>query len=161
MSGEIIVTTNREVLTKIKDYLINLALTRFNTQYKLNLPVSYFDAITIKKNTQALVSYELYSTRSDDNMRIRLHCTLGNESRVINEFSISDDASELSGLEDDVYVADATLDHTFLMINNNEIRRMFDKLDIDPTRYGAVITEDGIPIVSEDDMFILLEESTT
>ena len=161
MEDNILVTTNRETLTKIKDYLIALALTRFNTQLKLNLTVDYFDAITIRRNTQAQVTYELYSTRSDDHMRIRLHCTLGNVSRVINAFTVCDDTSDLDGEGDDVYVADATLDNTFLMINNNQVRRMFDKLDIDPVRYGTIVTEDGIPIISELDEFILREESKT
>jgi hypothetical protein len=56
-----------------KEFLLTLALTKFNEQYNMDLKVSECDIFSIPVRFNAHVSYEIYTSTREDYVRLHIH----------------------------------------------------------------------------------------
>lgn len=141
-----------------RNFIINLAVTAFNVQFGFNYNPIDFDVVAIPENTNSHCGFEIYTTRFDDYLRMRLYCNFGSVNTV-GTYRLNVDTSIIAGLGDEVFVADAVLDNEFLYSGSNFIRMSCPELGADISRLQIMITEDEIQLTFEDGEDILLEEA--
>lgn len=147
-----------QVTMMLKAYLIQLVINRFSLQYKRPLNVRDFDAFTIPPRVGSVVGYEIYSKKFKDFFRVRLYCKVGNYTDI-TPITLEEDVNNVGVIGDEIYVAYATLDNSFLYIDNNEVRQDFNQFVFDPTLLRIILSENDLGIQTEDGFYILQEDS--
>ena len=147
-----------QVNMALKAYLIQLVISRFSLQYKIPLKIRDFDAFTIPPRAGSVVGYEIYSKKFKDHFRVRLYCKVGDYTDI-TPIVLEEDVSNVGINGDEVYVAYATLDNSFLFIDNNEVRQDFNQFDFDPTLLRIILSENDLGIQTENGFYILQEDA--
>lgn len=142
----------------LKTYLIQLAINRFNLQYRKSLRIRDFDAFVIPARKGTQVGYEIYSKKFSDYFRIRLYCQVGN-CTDITPIALEEDVGNVAINGDEIYVAYVTLDGSFLFIDNNEVRQQFTDFTFDPTLLKIILMEDDLPVMTEEGFYIMQEDA--
>ena len=104
------------------------------------------------------MGYEIYSKKFKDFFRVRLYCKLGNYTDI-TPITLEEDVNNVGVNGDEIYVAYATLDNSFLYIDNNEVRQDFNQFVFDPTLLRIILSENDLGIQTEDGFYILQEDS--
>ena len=136
-----------------RDFLIGLALNQFNAQFSRNFLVAECDIASIVPNSFSDRGYEVVTNRLDDKTRMRIYVTFGTDF-FSSPYRLENSGPAIyEGLGDEVYVADISIPKTYL---ENGIYR-FRWINLDYTRMPVLLTEDGIPLLSEDGEYLLAE----
>lgn len=141
----------------IRQFIIELAVNAFNLQFNRSFSYDEFDAISIENNPTSHCAFEIYTTRFDDNFRLRLYTSLGNINRV-GTYVLKEQIENYPGSGDELFVADAILDQEFLYLNNNQIRQSGCSIAQDISKLMILLQENGDALLLENGDFILLEE---
>jgi hypothetical protein len=150
-------------MTKLteKEFLIGLALRHFNEQYSKNILVAECDIRSIPLRYAFNRSYEIFTKRGDDNVRLHMHIRFEGKDglskyRVEVDYKLTETLGSTGSLTDEVYVTTGTIDpyyieqgiYKFLPINENIL--------LNP----ILLAENGVALVLESGNEILLESAT-
>jgi len=137
-----------------REFLISLAINRFNLQFNRTFQISDFDVKSIQPAYKCSRGYEVYSVRFDDFLRLRVYFNFGNGTSL-GPYRLETDITHAVGvLGDEVFVSFGEIDSDF---KNLDIFKFQDS-DIDVTRYQILIAENNEAILTEDGEYILLED---
>jgi hypothetical protein len=142
----------------VKRFIVELAVSAYNMQYKTKFNYNDFDVYTIPVNPNSRCAFEIYTTRFDDNLRLRLYANFGVISYV-GKYTLKEDKDGHPGSGDELFVADAMIDNEFFYLNNNQIRQSGCSMTVDVNRLDILLQENGSPLLLEDNDYILLEEA--
>ena len=137
-----------------KDFLIDLAVLKFNQQYGRSFKKEQFTIKSIPKKVQADRSYEIKTKRQDDFLVLHLHCRFAS-SDGISSFRLENARAAQTGqLGDETYVADASIDNYYI---RNGIYKFAPINEDSPVTGASLLLEDGTELLLEDGTPILLE----
>ncbi len=141
-----------------KQFLIGLALKRFNEQYNRNVQISDCDIRSIPVRYAFVLSYEITSNRLDDNFRLHMHLRMeGSDGlgpyRVEVDSNLTQNAGTTGNTGDEVYVTLGTIDPYY----RNQGIYKFRPLNQDPALSNILLLEDGTPLLLENGEEIELE----
>ena len=136
-----------------RDFLINLALGSYNSQYGQTFDSAYFDVFSIQPQVGYNVAYEIYSVRQDDFLRLRVYFAFTNSDGLENYRLEVDNSNYDNELGNEIFVAYGTIDSYY---KENGIYK-FGWLGQDETRWGAILLEDDTSILLENGEVLLLE----
>lgn len=141
-----------------KQFLIGLALRKFNEQYSRNIQVADCDIASIPLRFGFQRSYEINTVRTDDNLRLHMHIRFEGKDglsnyrvevdSVLTQFAIS-----TGTLTDEVYVSTGTIDPYYL---NNDIYK-FRLMNESALDNPVILIEDNFSLLLEDGFELLLE----
>lgn len=141
-----------------KQFLIKLAIDKFNNQYGASLVAANCDIKSIPTRYNADRSYEVFTLRLDDHVTIHVHMKFeGMDSVGDYRLELDSARSQLAesnlSLTDEVYVATGTIDPYYL----NAGVYKFWPINADPTLLGIFIDEDSEDFAYENGEQMLLE----
>lgn len=137
-----------------KDFLISLAIGQFNRQFGKNLQIADCEIRTIPVRYSAHRSYEVYTSRNDDNVRLHIHMSFGGRDGVRPYTLQVDGTQNGSGvLTDEVYVSVGDIDPYYV----NEGIYKFLPLNSTSNMNNFLLMENGDPILLENGQPIVLE----
>lgn len=140
-----------------RDYLIQQAIDQFNSQYGHKFTTDQFDIKSLPRRVNFDRSYEVYSTRFDDFLRMHMHLTFG-DADGLNPFRLETDRTQsVNALGDEVYVAVGTV----AKYHKDSGEFKFSYIGTDDSRLPIILGEDGTGLLLEDGGFVLLETATT
>lgn len=133
------------------EFLITRALNVFNAQYGRDIKVADCHIFTIEVDGQSDRAYEITTPTKSDYLRIRLFITFSNSDRD-SEARLEVTMPYLPGqLGDEVYVIRSDVDEYW----KGDYR--FDPIIPMVIPNGCIVTENNIPILTEDGRFIIVE----
>lgn len=143
-----------------KQFLIGLALRRFNEQFTKTIRTQDCDIKSIPLRYGFERSYEIFTNRLDDSVRLHMHvCFEGLDGLSKYRVEVDSIQSQLPGssgsLSDEVYVTTGTIDPYYI---HNGIYR-FRPINEDPTLIPILLQEFGEEILLENGDQINLEVS--
>lgn len=141
-----------------KQFLIDFALRYFNDQYTRKIKVEDCDIVSIPVRYGFERSYQVNTTRLDDNLRLHMHIRFeGYDGLSKYRVEVDSILSQLLGNEnsliDEVYVATGSIDPYY----KNEGIYKFRYIGEDPTLNNFLLQENGDPILFESGQPILFE----
>ena len=141
-----------------KQFLIGLVLRRFNEQYARNILAANCEIRTIPLRYGFNRSYEIYTVRTDDNLRLHMHIQFeGSDSlsnyRVEVDSILTQLPASSGNLSDEVYVTTGTIDPYY--INSDTYK--FRPINEDPLAKPVLLIEDNFSLLLETGEEILLE----
>jgi hypothetical protein len=141
-----------------KQFLIGLALRRFNEQYSRNIQVADCDIASIPLRFGFQRSYEINTTRIDDNLRLHMHIRFEGKDALSNyrvevDSILTQFAISTGTLSDEVYVTTGTIDPHYL---NQDIYK-FRLLNENPLDKPVLLIEENFSLLLESGNEILLE----
>ena len=142
-----IVLTSEQALLKIARYVLDT----FNTENFMNLVPEDFQYRSVKPRPFTDCGFEMETLRDDDYLRIRVYIKKSHGLNITS-FKSEVEANNDGGLDETIFVYAVEFDpDTFfgLMVRAN-LDFCDDYLSID-----ALLTEDGVPILTEEDLVIL------
>lgn len=144
------------VYNEERRYLIRLAVDAYNYQFEANFNYQQFDIFTITANNYSQVGFEVFTLQFEDYLRLRLYCNPSNQDLVL-PYRLDADTSNILGLGQKVFVADALISDAFFFEDLNVVRRAFPPLvpDLSLTTVlmmegagsDAILLEDGSYII--------------
>lgn len=144
-----------------RNFVIRLAVDAFNHQFGYNFNHGAFDLISIDTESQTHCAFEVYTTRFDDQLRLRCYANLGSKNHV-GQYVLKENDDPTIGNPGDqvptVFVANMELDQEFLHLNNNFIRKSGCQFDVDLMRLMILLKESQEAFTMEDGSYVLLEE---
>lgn len=136
-----------------RDYLIQQAVDKFNSQFGHKFTVDMFDIKSLPVRVNFDRSYEVYSTRFDDYLRMHMHLSFG-DNDGIGPFRLETDKTQVVGaLGDEIYTSVGTIAKYHL--TSGEMK--FHYMGTDESRLPIILGEDGTGLLQEDGNYILLE----
>lgn len=137
-----------------KEFLLQIALTKFNNQFGRNLLVKEFDIMSIPPNSYSDRGYEIISIRLDDLLRMRMYLTFGTDFFASSYRLENTGDAELGGLGDEVQVTDVKVPKYYL----DEGIYKFRTLTIDWSLLPVTLTEKQLPFISETGIYLIPEK---
>ncbi len=135
-----------------KEYLISLALLYFNQQIGTSIQVRDCDVRSIPTSSDYDRSYEIWTIRTDDHLRLRIHMRFAHEDSL-GRFRLESDGSTYIGtLGDEVYITTGTIDRYYVQ----EGIYRFNTLTDDVAKMGVLLIEEGYALATEQGEFLLL-----
>lgn len=144
--------------TAARSMLITFAVDAFNVQRHQHFKPQDFDIITIPHSGDYFCAFEIYTTMFSDFLVLHIYASLGNVN-YIGEYTLNSHTDSHTGIESEVFAANATLDNEFLHAANNYIRRNCIRMDPNTALLNIILNEDDGAILDEDNEFIILEDS--
>ena len=127
-----------------KDFLKELALRQFNTQYQKNILVENCEIISIRANYGADLGYEISTKRADDYLRLRIYMSFQMQDSV-GAYRLEVDNTKVEGhLGDEVRVALGSLNREWY--ENGIYRFSWIGVQFNPAR--TLLSMAGEPIMS-------------
>ena len=134
-----------------KEFLISRALGVFNTQYGRNIQVKDCDIFSIPNDPQSDRGYEITTPRASDFFRIHLYVRLSLRDAAIPARLEVNMPYNVGELGDEVFVI-----RTEVASSWRDEGYRFDPIILE-VPFGAIIQEDGAPIVTEAGRFCVME----
>lgn len=135
-----------------KAIIANIAVTRYNEQFGTKFNPADFDVFSIQPAYSNTHGYEIYTERNDDSLRLHLYFNIGQKDDFM-PYRLENDLQDIKGeLGDEVFVTIGLVDRYYIESRQalfGWIDRSFDELPI-------LLQENGEPLLTEDDGFILL-----
>jgi hypothetical protein len=140
-----------------REFLIQMALDKYNSQYNKNFTVSDCDIITIPARVNFDLSYEIFTTRLDDFLRLHMHLLFGAGDGLQNYRLETDGTTHIDSLGDEIFVTTGTIDRYY------KESRVYKFQPISPTDalLPILLDEKGYAILVENGDFLPLETATT
>lgn len=143
-----------------EQFLIQFAVKKYNEQFKKSFDPSVFEVRSIPVRYGCESSYEVSTSRLDDNLRLHIHIRFeGTDGLKPYRLEVDSILSQLPNsegtLNDEVFVALGTIDRYY---KNNGIYR-FRPIGETQNQGNFLLLENGQPILLEDGTPILLEEA--
>lgn len=137
-----------------REFLIEFGIQQFNTQFNTRLERGGCDLKSIAKRYGADYSYEIFTLRGDDHLRIRLHLTTGVTDNI-QPFRLEVDGSPdgAGNGSDEVFVTSGTIDNFY----RDSGMYKFDSINVDETRLNVLLTEDNQAVLLENGETLDLE----
>lgn len=136
-----------------KDVLKGLAIKKYNEQYGSSFTVDEFDIFSIPTRNSFYRSYEMFTTRTDDFLRLHMHLTVG-KSDNLRPFRLELDGSEGVGvLTDEIFVTTGTIDSYHL--EQGQVK--LGLISSDDVNLPYLLDETGLALYMEDGTTIDLE----
>lgn len=154
MTGIFINYQRDEFMMTESEFLISRALAVFNTQYKRDIKVQDCDIISIKPDPQSARGYEITTPRGSEFFRIRYYFkwdTVDKGMPARLEVTMPYKDGELG---DEVYVIHSLMDVYW----EAEGGYKFDDIGPNLELPGLIISEFGVPIVTESGLFWIQEK---
>lgn len=142
-----IILSSEEAILKLSRYILD----SFNAEKSFNLKPDDFKYRSVKPRPFTDCGFEMETLRDDDYLRIRVYLK---KSRDLNltSFKSEAEANNDGGLDERIFVYAMSFNpETFFGLN---VRVNFDFCD-DYLSLDALLTEDGEPILTEDDLIVL------
>lgn len=136
------------------EFLISRALAVFNSQYSRNIKVQDCDIVSILPDPQSARGYEITTPRGSEFFRIRYYFkwdTVDKNMPARLEVTMPYKDGELG---DEVYVIHSLMDVYW----EAEGGYKFDPIKPDNGLIGLIVSEFGIPIITEDGVFWIQEQ---
>lgn len=142
-----------------EQFLIRFAVKHFNEQFKKSFNPDLFQVRSIPVRYSCECSYEIYTTRLDDNLRLHIHIRFeGIDGLRPYRVEVDSILSQLPGSEgsvnDEVYVALGNISKHY----RHEDIYKFRPINMAAYTRNVLLLENGQPILLEDGSPILLEE---
>jgi len=137
-----------------KQFIIQLAVAKFNQQYNRSLDYSDFDAMSIPNNIYSNLAYEVFSVRMDDYVRLRMYLTFDNVDILPNYRLEVDNTTVIGALGDEVFVTFGTIDRYYRDSGLYKFQTMYK----DETLWDILICENDEVLSLESDEMIILED---
>lgn len=143
-----------------KQFLIGLALRHYNEQFSKNMLVAESSIRSIRLRFGFDRSYEVYTRRGDDNVRLHMHIRFEgtdglSKYRVEVDYKLTEIQGATGTLSDEVFVTTGTIDPYYLCAGIYK----FLPIDEDVALSPILLAEDGIALILESGDQILLEDS--
>lgn len=135
------------------EFLISRALAVFNSQYSRDIKVQDCDIISILPDPQSARGYEITTPRGSEFFRIRYYFkwdTVDKSMPARLEVTMPYKDGELG---DEVYVIHSLMDVYW----ESEGGYKFDPIKPDDGIIGLIVSEFGVPIITEDGVFLIQE----
>lgn len=136
-----------------KEFLIGLALQQFNSQYRKKFKVQDCDIISIPANSYSDRGYEISTARMDDLVRMRIYLKFDTIFQTSPYRLESTDPFIKGALGDEVYVSDMKIHSYYIEQGIYKFRQ----LTPDWGKMPILLTEDGIPLLSEEGYYLIPE----
>lgn len=141
-------------------YLINLAVEKYNLELKENKDPSDFNIRPIPLNIRTNLACEVFTKREDDFLRLRLYLVFSDITQLIPYKVEVDRSDSISDLTDEVYVTTGDINFYYVLLN---IGRLMCNVGggsppppPDPIIGFYLLLEKGGYILTEDDKKILI-----
>lgn len=131
-----------------KSSILKDALAAFKAQKGLNFNFQDFDIKIGKPNNSSMCSLNITSNRRDDNFKIKLYVKGFNNFSSIGSYYLTQEENYSNGLNDEVFIADCTLDKV-------EYRAFYGYL-LSP-KFTADVVNNSNKLMKEDGGHLLLE----
>lgn len=128
-----------------KEFLIYLAVDNYNRQYNKNYDVADFDIRSIAHNDFTDIAYEVYTSITNDNLRLRMYMTFADSMQLTKYRIETRSPDSITSSEDEVYVASGNLDEQYIW--NGTYR--FREIPVDDDLGFMILTEDDLPLDTE------------
>lgn len=141
---------------KERALLIQMAILKYNRQFNHSFKAEDCDILSIPTRVNFDLSYEIYSVRFDDYLRLHIHLTFDNKFGL-KDYRLENDGTTAAGvLGDEVFVAVGTIDRYY------RDERIFRFAPIVPSEAAlpVILMESSYAILGEDGDFLLLETAT-
>lgn len=139
-----------------KEYIIGVALTAFNKQFGGSYKIKDFDCFSLVSPVRDRCLFEIYTRRNFDYLRLRLSCELTNTTQTDRYKLVVAIPTIIRGLGDEVWYANALLDHKTLYPGLPNLRRTCPYI---PAAANVTLaTEDLTGILTEDGDEILISD---
>jgi hypothetical protein len=135
------------------DFVIDILLDSFNSQYLKNFNRNDFDLSFISKKEDLLLAYELTTKRPDDNFVIRGYFSIG-EDPFVEKFRV-ENINPKGPTDTDVYVTQGVLSESD--IEFSDLTKEFLLFPRNTVEGGLLLEDDGGYILSEDGTVIVME----
>lgn len=139
-----------------KEFLLTLALSKYNAQYGLDIKIEDCDIFSIPVRYNANVSYEIYTVNRTDFIRLHIHLLIENSDLLYDYRIESDPYTNRSGegnLTDEVYVAMGMVDIYYVNIGRYQFKPITEAYD----NSNTLLMEDGYELLFESGEQIVLE----
>lgn len=137
-----------------KEFLIRLALNQYNAQYNLNILPEGCDVKSLTTRVNFDRSYEVWTNRGDDFVRMRMHLLFGGNDGISAYRVETDGTTGVANLTDEVFVSTGSIDSYW----RDSGTYKFAPIDPDVSDASAIFLEDFSPILLENGN-LLLEET--
>lgn len=133
------------------EFLINLAIKRFNEQHHKNLNPNGFNIRSIEARNYHKIGYEITSNIETDFLIIRIYLNIGSVDKLSNySLDVLPNTTIKGELGDEVYVAHGTIDRYYLE-NNIYSFGIIENF----VSSNSITTEDGNAIITEEGDYII------
>lgn len=96
-----------------REFLIQLALGQYNQQYGRNFQAADFDIMSIDQRVNFDLSYEIFTVRLDDHLRLRVHLLLS-DGDGLGPYRVESDGTDgVQTLTDEIFVALGRVDQYY------------------------------------------------
>lgn len=137
---------NNAITTTDKDFLINMAIYKFNSQYNKSFTNEEMDVISIPNNSHSDYAYEVFTVDSTDSVRLRMYLNLSTSKNYIDRFRLrAADINPLTTNEPYAYVTTGFVNRRYIWADIIDLGVLEVELD---TLYG-IDCEDGTPMLTE------------
>lgn len=97
-----------------KTFIISMALDKYNSQFGTKFQAKNFEIFSIDPNIYYEKAYEIYSTRVDDYLRLRVYFNISDKD-FLGPYRLEvTGPAQTAGLGDEVFVAIGTFDKYYL-----------------------------------------------
>lgn len=136
-----------------RQYLIAQAVNQYNTQFAKSLAYDYFDVRSIPTRVNFDRSYEVYSVRFDDYLRLHIHLTFSDSDRLGPYRVETDQTHAVAALGDEVFVSVGSINRFY--VDSGYYK--FNTIQADETSLPVLLMESGMALLDESGDYILLE----
>lgn len=145
------------MITKEKQFLIDLALEIWSRQTTKTLKPELLDVETIRNNPDFQYGFHVFMVTMTEFVEWRLYFNLSDKTEM-RDFRLElDGVSMLGRLEDEKYVSVGSVSWQSVRDANLD----FSNVSADWSKWPIWLCEDGSPMLAEDGNFILLESAVT
>lgn len=136
-----------------REFLISRALAVFNRKYRKNIKVEECDIWSISTDIHSDRAYEIITPNASEFFRIRFFFKFSNYDRSGDvRLEVAQPYGHAT-LGDEVYVIRSEVDNNLLGVNGYQ----FEWIASSILPQGVIVTEDRIPIMTENGRFTVLE----
>ena len=139
---------------RFNEYLINLLIDEYNSQFNIRLNAADFSIRKIPNNASSAIAYEVKS-EALGNFKIRTYLTIGNVNDLGPFQPMLNDSFAIGALGDEIMVSYGVMDVQGIKNEGfnikswlNSTNEFFDILLLED--FGYIMLEDGSPIVLEE-----------
>ncbi len=106
-----------------KDFLLNLVVSAFNSQYGRSYAPTDFDIRPVNNSQNSQCAFEFFTVDLADYLKMTIYCQFGKTTKL-SPFRLFEQAGTQAGqLGNDVYVAEGILDNSFYAFAANAIHK--------------------------------------
>ena len=138
-----------------REYLIQQAIGQFNSQFGNRITMEDVEIRSLPARVHFDRSYEVYTRRMDDHLRMHMHLVFGNVD-ALGAYRLETDTTQVvGGLGDEVYVAVGQIAGYHVTTGEFKFRYIAGNDEDDL----ILLLEDGTPMLQENGLPITLESA--